>query len=101
MSYQVLARKWRPKRFSELAGQEHVVRALTNAIERGRRDIVRRSDHEAKISIAQSKNIRASIGEKLRGRPFQCPAGVADSQQSGGACRLRDRLELIDLLSRK
>src|ERR1700704_3381924 len=36
MSYQVLARKWRPKRFSELAGQEHVVRALTNAIERGR-----------------------------------------------------------------
>ena len=36
MSYQVLARKWRPKRFSELAGQEHVVQALTNAIERGR-----------------------------------------------------------------
>src|SRR5260370_13807320 len=36
MSYQVLARKWRPKRFSELAGQEHVVQALTNAIKRGR-----------------------------------------------------------------
>src|SRR3982074_305615 len=36
MSYQVLARKWRPKRFSELAGQEHVVQALTNAIGRGR-----------------------------------------------------------------
>src|SRR3982074_771004 len=35
MSYQVLARKWRPKRFSELAGQEHVVQALTNAIGRG------------------------------------------------------------------
>src|SRR5512137_1838892 len=36
MSYQVLARKWRPKTFSELAGQEHVVTALTNALTRGR-----------------------------------------------------------------
>jgi DNA polymerase-3 subunit gamma/tau len=36
MSYLVLARKWRPKRFSELVGQEHVVRALTNALETGR-----------------------------------------------------------------
>src|SRR5215467_4362756 len=36
MSYQALARKWRPKTFAELAGQEHVVQALTNALERGR-----------------------------------------------------------------
>jgi DNA polymerase-3 subunit gamma/tau len=36
MSYLVLARKWRPKRFSELVGQEHVVRALTNALHTGR-----------------------------------------------------------------
>ena len=36
MSYLVLARKWRPRRFSELVGQEHVVRALTNALETGR-----------------------------------------------------------------
>ncbi|HST27007.1 MAG TPA: DNA polymerase III subunit gamma/tau [Rudaea sp.] len=33
MSYQVLARKWRPKKFSELVGQEHVVRALSNALD--------------------------------------------------------------------
>src|SRR5690349_22491058 len=33
MSYQVLARKWRPKKFSELVGQEHVVRALANALD--------------------------------------------------------------------
>ena len=31
MSYLVLARKWRPRRFAELVGQEHVVRALSNA----------------------------------------------------------------------
>ena len=36
MSYQVLARKWRPKSFSELMGQEHVVTVLTNALSQQR-----------------------------------------------------------------
>ncbi|MCB1605756.1 MAG: DNA polymerase III subunit gamma/tau [Xanthomonadales bacterium] len=36
MSYQVLARKWRPQRFSELVGQEHVVQALVNGLTSGR-----------------------------------------------------------------
>ncbi|CAH0989949.1 Holliday junction ATP-dependent DNA helicase RuvB [Sinobacterium norvegicum] len=36
MSYQVLARKWRPKSFSEMAGQEHVLKALINALDRNR-----------------------------------------------------------------
>ncbi|TAN06270.1 MAG: DNA polymerase III subunit gamma/tau [Rhodanobacteraceae bacterium] len=36
MTYQVLARKWRPKQFEELVGQEHVVRALTHALDSGR-----------------------------------------------------------------
>jgi DNA polymerase-3 subunit gamma/tau len=36
MTYQALARKWRPRTFAELAGQEHVVTALTNALARGR-----------------------------------------------------------------
>ncbi len=36
MSYTALARKWRPKKFSELTGQEHVRRALVNALESGR-----------------------------------------------------------------
>jgi len=36
MTYQVLARKWRPKSFAELVGQEHVVTALTNGLTRGR-----------------------------------------------------------------
>ncbi|MFT7300734.1 MAG: DNA polymerase-3 subunit gamma/tau [Porticoccus sp.] len=33
MSYQVLARKWRPRIFSEMVGQEHVLRALVNALD--------------------------------------------------------------------
>ncbi|WP_457807787.1 DNA polymerase III subunit gamma/tau [Kushneria sp. EE4] len=36
MSYQVLARKWRPRTFHELIGQEHVSRALVNALDQGR-----------------------------------------------------------------
>src|SRR5204863_10123926 len=36
MSYQVLARKYRPRRFEQLVGQEHVVQALANALTQGR-----------------------------------------------------------------
>ena len=36
MSYQVLARKWRPRNFEELVGQEHVQRALVNALDNDR-----------------------------------------------------------------
>ena len=36
MSYQVLARRWRPKRFADVVGQEHVTRTLQNAIRQGR-----------------------------------------------------------------
>jgi DNA polymerase III subunit gamma/tau len=36
MTYQVLARKWRPKKFADLVGQEHVVKALVNALDKGR-----------------------------------------------------------------
>ena len=36
MSYQVLARKWRPRGFAEMVGQEHVLRALSNALDSGR-----------------------------------------------------------------
>ena len=36
MGYQVLARKWRPGKFSELVGQEHVVKAISNALDNNR-----------------------------------------------------------------
>ena len=36
MSYQVLARKWRPQNFKEMVGQEHVLRALINALDSDR-----------------------------------------------------------------
>ncbi len=36
MSYQVLARRWRPKTFSDVVGQEHVTRTIKNALKQGR-----------------------------------------------------------------
>ena len=36
MAYEVLARKWRPKQFEDVVGQDHVTRTLRNAIESGR-----------------------------------------------------------------
>ena len=36
MSYQVLARKWRPRIFAEMAGQQHVLQALINALDHDR-----------------------------------------------------------------
>lgn len=36
VTYQVIARRWRPKQFSELVGQDHIVRTLSNAIEKNR-----------------------------------------------------------------
>ena len=36
MSYQVLARKWRPKTFNDMVGQSHVLKALTNALDQER-----------------------------------------------------------------
>ena len=36
MAHQVLARKWRPRKFADVAGQDHVVRALANALDSGR-----------------------------------------------------------------
>ena len=36
MAYQVIARKWRPQKFSDMVGQEHIARTLRNAIITGR-----------------------------------------------------------------
>ena len=36
MSYQVLARKWRPKTFEDMVGQSHILKALSNALDKNR-----------------------------------------------------------------
>ena len=91
MSYLVLARKWRPRRFAELVGQEHVVRALTNALDSGR-------VHHAFLFTGTrgvGKTTIARIFAKspeLRARPGAEPCGEC------GACVDIDAGRFVDLL---
>jgi DNA polymerase-3 subunit gamma/tau len=84
MSYQVLARKYRPQKFSEVIGQEHVTRTLKNAIEQGRtahgyifsghRGIGKTT--VARI-LAMALNCRSSI--RAGDKPVTEPCGVCES----------------------
>jgi DNA polymerase III subunit gamma/tau len=84
MGYQVLARKYRPQRFADVAGQEHVTRTLMNALAQnriahgyifsGHRGIGKTTI--ARI-VAQALNCRTEIGTEARPTPEPC--GVCDS----------------------
>ena len=84
MGYQVLARKYRPQRFADVAGQDHVTRTLMNALAQnriahgyifsGHRGIGKTTI--ARI-VAQALNCRTEIGTSARPTPEPC--GVCDS----------------------
>jgi DNA polymerase III subunit gamma/tau len=84
MEYQVLARKYRPQRFSDVAGQDHVTRTLMNALEQnrvahgyifsGHRGIGKTTI--ARI-LAQALNCRTAVGSPER--PTAEPCGTCDS----------------------
>jgi DNA polymerase-3 subunit gamma/tau len=84
MGYQVLARKYRPQRFADVAGQEHVTRTLMNALAQnriahgyifsGHRGIGKTTI--ARI-VAQALNCRTEIGTEARPTPEPC--GICDS----------------------
>ncbi len=84
MGYQVLARKYRPQRFGDVAGQDHVTRTLMNALSQGRiahgyifsghRGIGKTTI--ARI-LAQALNCRTEVGSAKRPTPEPC--GICDS----------------------
>ena len=84
MGYQVLARKYRPQRFADVAGQDHVTRTLLNALSQnriahgyifsGHRGIGKTTI--ARI-VAQALNCRTEVG--AAGRPTPEPCGTCDS----------------------
>ncbi|MGI4758108.1 MAG: DNA polymerase III subunit gamma/tau [Janthinobacterium lividum] len=84
MAYQVLARKYRPQRFADVAGQDHVTRTLQNALEQnriahgyifsGHRGIGKTTI--ARI-LASALNCRSTIGSKERPTPEPC--GICES----------------------
>ncbi len=68
MSYQVLARKWRPKNFQELIGQEHVLRPLINALTQQRL-------HHAYLFTGTRGVGKTTIG-RILARSLNCEQGI-------------------------
>ena len=91
MSYQVLARKWRPRRFAELVGQEHVVRALTHALDSGR-------IHHAFL-FTGTRGVGKTTIARIFAKSLNCERGVG-SEPCGecGICRDVDAGRFLDLL---
>ncbi|SDZ97919.1 DNA polymerase III subunit gamma/tau [Nitrosospira multiformis] len=88
---QVLARKWRPRRFSELTGQDHVVRALTNALEQKRL-------HHAYL-FTGTRGIGKTTIARILAKALNCQAGVT-SEPCGvcSACIEIDGGRFVDLI---
>ncbi|EKT4074976.1 TPA: DNA polymerase III subunit gamma/tau [Stenotrophomonas maltophilia] len=91
MSYLVLARKWRPKRFAELVGQEHVVRALSNALDSGR-------VHHAFL-FTGTRGVGKTTIARIFAKSLNCEQGTsADPCGQCAACLDIDAGRYIDLL---
>ncbi|MDO6673858.1 DNA polymerase III subunit gamma/tau [Cobetia amphilecti] len=91
MSYQVLARKWRPRNFHELIGQEHVSRALVNALDQGRL-------HHAYL-FTGTRGVGKTTLARILAKCLNCEEGVS-SRPCGvcGTCREIDEGRFVDLI---
>jgi len=91
MSYQVLARKWRPRDFGSLVGQEHVVRALRHALEQKRL-------HHAYL-FAGTRGVGKTTLARILAKFLNCETGVTP-QPCGKctACVEIDAGRFVDLL---
>jgi DNA polymerase III subunit gamma/tau len=91
MSYTALARKWRPKKFSELIGQEHVRRALVNALDSGR-------IHHAFL-FTGTRGVGKTTVARILAKCLNCETGVR-SEPCGecASCREIDAGRFVDLI---
>ncbi len=71
MSYQVLARKWRPKSFATLVGQEHVVRALTHALDQKRL-------HHAYL-FTGTRGVGKTTIARIMAKALNCETGITST----------------------
>ena len=91
MSYQVLARKWRPRQFAELVGQNHVVRALTNALDGDR-------VHHAYL-FTGTRGVGKTTLARIFAKSLNCEQGVtAIPCGVCAACQEIDQGRFVDLL---
>ncbi|KFC62658.1 DNA polymerase III subunit gamma/tau [Massilia sp. LC238] len=98
MSYQVLARKYRPKNFETLVGQEHVVRALTHALRTGRLHHAylftgTRGVGKTTLSRILAKSLNC-VGSDGQGGITAEPCGVCEACRAIDAGRFVDYIEM-------
>lgn len=91
MSYQVLARKWRPRSFDDIVGQQHVVRALSNALDRDQL-------HHAYL-FTGTRGVGKTTLARILSKALNCEHGVG-SHPCGvcSACQEIDGGRFVDLL---
>jgi len=91
MSYQVLARKWRPKTFAQLVGQEHVSRALINGLDQDRL-------HHAFL-LTGTRGVGKTTIARILAKCLNCETGMT-SQPCGecGSCVDVDEGRFVDMI---
>jgi len=91
MAYLALARKWRPKAFSEVVGQSHVVKALSNALESGR-------VHHAFL-FTGTRGVGKTTLARIFAKSLNCEQGIsAEPCQQCSACISIDEGRYVDLI---
>lgn len=91
MSYQVLARKWRPKSFPAMVGQEHVLRALINALDNDRL-------HHAYL-FTGTRGVGKTTVARIFAKSLNCENGVTSSPCGVcSACTEIDQGRFVDLI---
>ena len=92
MSYVVLARKWRPKRFAEMVGQEHVLRALSNALDSGK-------VHHAFL-FTGTRGVGKTTVARILAKSLNCETNGVGSNPCGvcAACKEIDEGRFVDLI---
>ncbi|HMW16221.1 MAG TPA: DNA polymerase III subunit gamma/tau [Accumulibacter sp.] len=91
MSYQVLARKWRPRSFASLVGQEHVVRALTHALTDGRL-------HHAYL-FTGTRGVGKTTLARILAKALNCETGISATPCGQcSTCQEIDAGRFVDLL---
>ena len=91
MTYEVLARKWRPKTFAEMVGQSHVLRALTNALDQNR-------VHHA-LLFTGTRGVGKTTLARILAKSLNCEKGVSSTPCGEcSACKEVDEGRFIDLI---
>ncbi|NKB39162.1 MAG: DNA polymerase III subunit gamma/tau [Gammaproteobacteria bacterium] len=91
MSYQVLARKWRPRNFSDMVGQTHVLKALTNALDTDRL-------HHAYL-FSGTRGVGKTTLARILARCLNCEKGVSSTPCGEcSACVGIDEGRFVDLI---